>query len=172
VDKKIILFLALIFLFSFVSAESLSGVVVPSKVPLNESLIISGHYSGDSVDGNILCSFRIFDVYEDNRLIWRLSDEYTSADGFFNNSPFALNEPIFQRGKDYNAVVCCNIVCFDQNFYVGQKEDLAFGKTAGSLIMDFAFLSDSNNSYVWFLGLLMLFFLLYIFFTVKSIYFK
>jgi len=142
-DKKIILFLFSVFLISFVQAESITAVI-PSVVPFNQSLIISGHYNGDIVDGNVLCSFRIFDVYEDNRLIWRLSDEYTSADGFFNNSPFVLTDPVFQRGYDYNAVACCNTVCVDQNFSVIQKQDIVLGKTSESLAYDLTFFNNPD----------------------------
>ena len=145
-DKKIIGLVFLILVSSFVFAESLDSVVIPSKVSLNEELIIYGFFNGDVADGNILCSFRIFDVYEDNRLIWRLSDEYTAADGFVNNSPFTITEPVFQRGKDYNAVICCSVSCADQNFYVGQTEEIAFGKTSSALITDLRFWVNPENS--------------------------
>ena len=150
-DKKIILFLSLIFLVSFVYSESLNSVVIPSNVSLNKELVIYGFFDGDVYDGNILCSFRIFDIYEDKRLIWRLSDEYTSADGFVNNSPFVITEPVFQRGIDYNAVICCSVSCVDQSFSVGQKEDVALGKTPEALIWDLHFWTDKENSLTVFL---------------------
>ena len=154
-DKKIIGFFLLVCFSSFVFAESLNSVVIPSNVSLNKELLIYGFFNGDTTDGNILCSFRIFDVYEDNRLIWRLSDEYTSADGFVNNSPFVITEPVFQRGKDYNAVICCSVSCVDQNFYVDQTEEIAFGKTPNSLITDLRFWVDEENSLTVFLILVM-----------------
>lgn len=143
-DKKIITIFFLIAFSSFVLAESLEPVVIPSEVVLNENLIISGFFNGDSIDGNILCSFRIFDVYEDNRLIWRLSDEYTSADGFVNNSPFKITEPLFQRGKDYNAVICCSVSCADQNFQVMQKEDYIAGYNYNSLFYDILYFKNTD----------------------------
>lgn len=154
-DKKIIVLCLLLSFSSFVFAESLDSVVIPSKVNLNEELLIYGYFNGDAIDGNILCSFRIFDVYEDNRLIWRLSDEYTSADGFINNSPFTITEPVFKRGFDYNAVVCCSVSCADQNFYVEQTKEIAFGKTSSALITDLRFWVDEENSLTVFLILVM-----------------
>jgi len=147
----------LILFSGFVLAESLSSVVIPSTVALNKELIIYGYFNGDARDGNILCSFRIFDLHEDKRLIWRLSDEYTAADGFVNNSPFVVTEPVFQRGIDYNAVICCSVSCADQSFYVGQKEEIVLGKTSEALIWDLHFWTDEENSLTVFMVLVALF---------------
>jgi len=147
---KIVLVISLIFLIGFVFADSLEQVKIKSVVPLNENLTISGNYVTANENAGILCSFKIFDVQTTEKyLIERLSDEYTFSDGSFS-SKIKITEPLFQRGFDYNVVVCCASVCFDQNFYVDQKDDMAFGINAGSLTMDLAFWTDPENSFTAF----------------------
>lgn len=144
VQKKILILFLLLFCSS-VFAATLSQVTVRSTIPLNENLTISGHYLDPDKNAGVLCSFRIFDTQTtDKYLIKRLSDEYTFSDGSFSTE-YQITEPLFQRGYDYNAVVCCNIACYDQNFYVGQKDEIAFGKTTDSLILDVAYWNDGSK---------------------------
>lgn len=142
---KKLLFLSFFLLISvIVSANSLEQVKIKSVVPLNENLTVSGYYFADSNSG-VLCSFKIYDVQTANKyLIKRLSDEYTFSDGSFSTE-CKITEPIFQRGFDYNLMICCNTAYFDQNFYVAQKEDILFGYSTQSIFNDLLFFRSTET---------------------------
>lgn len=157
-EKKITLILFLILLSSFVFAASLNQVKVRSDVPLNENLTVSGYYADPDQNAGVLCSFKIFDTQtSDKYLVKRLSDEYTFSDGSFSTE-YKIIEPLFQRGFDYNVMVCCNIACYDQNFHVSQKDDIFLGYSSASIINDVLFFIDPNliGIIIFFVALLLI----------------
>lgn len=107
--------------------------------------MVFGRYS--DATPNILCSFYIFDLHDENQLITRLSDEYTFADGSFSSSTFKINEPELKRGQDYNLFVCCSMACANGVFKVLQKEDIALGVTSEAMIWDLVFWTAPENSF-------------------------
>lgn len=164
-DKKIILFAFLLLFSSMVYANALTQVKIRSNVPLNEKLTISGIYTDSDANSGVLCSFFLYDTQtSDKYLIRRLSDEYTFTGGIFSTE-YQITEPLFQRGFDYNAVVCCNTACYDQNFYVDQKSEIAFGFTSASLIMDTQFWTNPENSLTVFLIFIFVLFVFSVGFT-------
>ena len=140
--KKIVLITVFfIFLLSFVSS-AITDYRVPGNLPLNKTLTIYGVYSGGA---DVVCSFFIFDIVDQNQVIIRLSDEYTNSLGQFY-SEYQVTEPLFRRGIDYNAVSVCGSDEIGSVFYVEQKEDVAFGISPGMLRNDFAWWLDRDNS--------------------------
>lgn len=139
--KKAILAVSFLLMFSTCFA-AITNYTVPEEVPLNNTLTIFGTYSGGA---NQLCSFFLFDVEDQNQAIIRLSDEYTNSLGEFY-SEYQITEPLFRRGIDYNAVTVCGTDKVNQNFYVQQKEDIAFGITSEAIRNEWAFWTDSENS--------------------------
>lgn len=124
-------------------ADSITNYTVSPSVALNENLTIYGKYSSSDV----LCAFYIFDVenLDKNAAIVRLNDQYTFSDGSFYNQ-FKITEPLLRRGIDYNAITKCGTIEVGQVFSVAQKEEIAFGATSNSIISDFAFWTNSENS--------------------------
>ncbi|MDO8648142.1 MAG: hypothetical protein Q7R70_07095 [Candidatus Diapherotrites archaeon] len=146
----------------FATANTISNFNVPLHIPLNKNLSIYGKYSDVNGNGNVICSFWIFDLKDQNQLIKRLSDEYTFSDGSFS-STYPVTEPLFRRGIDYNVVVYCNTATANARIVVDQKEDIAFGVSPNSLITDFAYWSNAENSFTTvFLGLLFLSFMAFL----------
>lgn len=143
VQKKLILIAFCILFLSFVSATSLEQIKIKSNVPLNEKLTASGFYSAD-LNSGVLCSFKVFDNQTaDKYLIKRFSDERTFSDGSFSME-WEITEPTFQRGFDYNLLVCCNTACSDQNFFVAQKDDIWLGYNFNSLFYDVLYFRNVN----------------------------
>lgn len=142
--KKTIFFLFILLFSSIAFADSLEQVKLKTDVPLNEYLTVSAQYVNSDGNNEILCSFRVFDTQTtDKYLIKRFSDEYTSENGFVT-SERKITEPLFQRGFDYNIVVCCETACFYQNFFVSQKDDIWLGYNFNSLFYDVLYFNDPD----------------------------
>jgi len=137
--KKIML-LALL-LFSSSVFATISNYTVPANVPLNRDITIYGEYT----TGNVLCAFFLFDTADQNQAIIRLSDEYTYSDGTFY-AAYQITEPLFKRGKDYNAITKCETHTASQLFYVEQKEDLIFGITPDAMMLEMRWWVNPENS--------------------------
>jgi len=140
--KKALLGMVFLFFLSFVTANAITTLKVPSQVLLDKELTVSGTYAADSNNG-ILCSFRVFD--DENFLIIRLSDEYTFTDGTFSTE-YKLTEPLFGRGATYRINATCNTVSKDAYFSVGQRKDM-YGMNPDIIMNDFAWWIDGNNSF-------------------------
>ena len=149
--KKIFLIISLIFLISNVLAtDSITNYLVPNNVALNQNLTIYGELtSTDQNINNILCAFYIFDIKNTdlNQAIIRLTDQPTYTDGSFYTS-ITITEPLFRRGIDYNAITKCRSSEIGKVFSITQKEDIEFGIIPQSLIMDFKFFVEPQNSLV------------------------
>lgn len=113
----------LIFLFSFISAESISNYTIKSVVPLNTNQSVSGIYSTETTDANnlVLCSFSVVDV--NGVLVYRASDQYPQSKGFFSTE-FKVTEPLMKRGYDYNVTTRCGSVSDTNTFRVDLSENL------------------------------------------------
>jgi hypothetical protein len=137
-------------------ADSISNYTVSNQAPLNQNLTIYGVYSG-SPSADVLCAFYIFDLknLDVNKAVIRLSDQYTFSDGSFY-AEYLLSEPLFRRGIDYNAVTKCGTIEIGKKFTVAQKEDILFGITPNSLMNEFRFWVDPNNSLISFFFLFVL----------------
>jgi len=117
-NKKIILILILICLFSSFAYSAISNLKINPYVRLNEVLTISG----DSDTAQQLCKFIIKD--SNGYVIERLSDEYTFADNSFY-AQRQIVEPPYYRGDDFNVVVTCGTSSDFNTFNVLQPLGLA-----------------------------------------------
>ena len=155
----------------FTQANTVSDVRISPNIPLGSQLTVYAKYSDVNKVGNVVCSFYVFDTNNNQPLITRLSDEYTAADGTITSTPITLNEPLFRRGADYNVVILCNTAINPGGgvFHVGQKEDVAFGIRTESMIWDFAFWTDPENSVTAaFFGILIIVVLVFAFFLLRK----
>jgi hypothetical protein len=143
--KKFLLIFFSIFLCSFVFSDSIENYRVLTQVPLNQNLTIYGEYHAD-VNVDVLCAAYIFDIknLDVNVAVVRLKDQYTFSDGSFYNQ-IKIEEPLFQRGIDYNAITKCGTTETGAVFSVAQKEDIVAGFTPASISNDIRFWVDSNN---------------------------
>lgn len=141
--KKALFLVFLIIFSSFAFADSISNYRVSPSIPLNQNLTIYGVYSGGQ---DILCAFYVFDnsAMDYNKTIIRLNDNYTFSDGSFYNE-LKIEEPLFKRGIDYNAVAKCGTTEIGSIFSVAQKEEIVAGFSPDSIASDFRFWIDSDN---------------------------
>lgn len=154
--KKILLLAALLLISSFAFADSIVDYTVPSTIPLNTNLTIYGVYDATS-NSEILCSFFIFDTVDGNKLVIRLSDEYTLSDGTFSSLEYQITAPLFRRGFDYNAFTKCGSTTVSTTFYVDQKEELVAGITPENVRWDILwFVNPENTQTLFLVGLFIL----------------
>jgi hypothetical protein len=125
---------------------SITNYTVASEVPLNQDLTIYGLHD----TAEVLCAFFIFDIADENKVVIRLTDQYTFTDGSFY-SEYTITEPEFRRGFDYNAVTKCGSDTVSQSFYVGQRKDFILGYGSEQATADLSFWTDPENSYVAFI---------------------
>lgn len=120
---------------------TITNYEVPQSINLHDTLTITGKYSA----ADTLCSFILFNTDTPRRAIIRLSDQYSFSDGTFY-AEYVINEPLFRRFNDFNAVTTCGTDTVSQVFTVGQKEDIAFGINSTAMVNDFAFFLDQDSS--------------------------
>lgn len=101
--KKSIFFILFLFFFGMAVADSISDYTVPTTISFNQDLTIYGLFSGTPLE-DVLCTFLIFDV---NKLVERLDDQYTNSLGAFTARPYKITESKFQDNTDYNAITQC-----------------------------------------------------------------
>ena len=150
VMKKFCLVFAFFLLFGFVFADSISGYVVPSSVPLGQTITASGIFS----DANsTLCSFYFFDA-NTGALVTRATSQYSSTTGRFALAGFPITEPRFKRDSNYLLQSECGSASASLSFVVTQRETVAF---IGQ--QEFDYLTDNENLdtvFIW--GSMILFF--------------
>ena len=123
--RKIWFLLLLVGLAFPVFADTITDFKVPSSVPLNQKITVTGLF--EASDGNksgYLCGFYFFDL--NGNLIYRATDQYTTSTGRFTMNGVLLTEPTFQRDNNFNVRAECGTTSADANFYVAQKQE-AFG---------------------------------------------
>lgn len=142
--RVIVLFLIGFCVFVYFDGANAATIVdykIPVNVPLNDNLTVYGKYS----EPDVLCSFFIFGVNDNNFAVVRLNDQYSFSDGSFY-AEYKILEPLFVRGYDYNVVTKCGITEESKTFYVDQKNDIAFGISAGTLRNEMAFWTNGDTS--------------------------
>ena len=146
-NMKYILFLVFgLFFLTTVFSASITNYQVPSNVPLNQVITITGVYTDANVI-DVKCSFYFIDMQ--GNLVQQATDEYTSGDGTFASTSLILTEPVFQRDSVFTAHTNCGTATADANFVVGQKQD-AFSAGGVSIypqgfIRDAAFWTEGSN---------------------------
>lgn len=102
--KKIILILGLILFASFVHADIIADYSMPSTVPLDDYIAVSGTFIDDlNLNSNSQC-----DLYlsKDGIEIYRFTSQNTDLRGhFFFRSELPTN--VFTIGEDYNVTAVC-----------------------------------------------------------------
>lgn len=119
--KTIILLFLVLFAVNVFSAQTISDLNTNTPVPLATTLAITGNYNDSDSNSSVYCKFLILDSA--NRVIERLSDEKTFANGDFY-AQRVLNEPLYKRGTDYNVSVDCVNANSSKAFTIGQRETI------------------------------------------------
>lgn len=135
---SIILF---ILLLTFANA-AIDDYLVPSNIPLDEILTIDGQIS--PVADGVQCSIRVYN--DQNILVKRLTDEFTTSNGVFSSSYLKVTEPIFKRNQDYNVFTDCAGDGASSIFTVGQRE--SFDRFVQQ---EFLFATSQENTDVYFI---------------------
>ena len=123
--RKIILAFLFICLFTYISAEKITNLKIPSTLYAGEYLKISG----TTTSPNIWCSFIIYDV--NGYLVDRATDELSNVQGDFVSNMLQINEPPFFRGSDYNVAVNCGEAEDSNTFTVANVRPVDFGIEKG-----------------------------------------
>jgi hypothetical protein len=163
-DRRIgILMLILVCLSAFAFADVINNYVVPSSIPLNMSITATGFYDSNASKTNILCAFYFLD--SENNLVYRATDQYTTASGRFTMAGTIVREPTFQRGKTYNLHTECGGAYADANFFVGQKEEIldvaGFKLLPDSIVGDLLYWKDKPELILFLIFMLLLIFIVW-----------
>lgn len=147
--KKLILLLLFLGLFSGVFADSISDYLVPSIVPLNQTITATGLFLDDNGENSgVLCSFFFFD--DANLPLERATDEWTNSNGRFSTTSYILKEPIFQRGRTYSLRTECGNTFETASFVVGQKQEafdfFGFKLFPQGVVGDYLYFTDKENT--------------------------
>lgn len=136
--KKLLLLLG-IFLFPFISADSIDSLTIDSNVFLNHNQTIYAVFNATDCE-NVLCSLIVFD--DENKPVYRASDEYTNNSCIFSTE-FEVFEPVFKRGRDYNIVVYCDGSSALSEFRVDNREPIG-----DYLVAETFFLKDNPTDFI------------------------
>ena len=148
--RKIFLLLILFASLGFVFSDSITSYVVPSSVPLGQTITASGIYSDSNTT---LCSFYFFNT-DTGDLVTRATSQYTSGTGRFALAGFPITEPRFKRDSNYSLQSECGSATANLSFVVTQRETVAF---VGQ--QEFDYLTNNENVdtvFMW--GAMFLFF--------------
>lgn len=150
--KKLLILLILVcFCFNVFATSEILEYKIPSQVNVDQRISATGFYSdGNNPVNNIKCSFYFLD--DNNVLVSRATDEYTTLTGRFVLTPFLINEPTFLRGKEYTLRTECNLAIVEEKFFVGQRSTIAHLGT-----QEFEYLTNPENIdtfSIWFLILI------------------
>jgi len=159
-NKFFVFLLISLFLVSFVSADSITGLTMPTEVELDKTISATGIYSADSnVDAGVLCSFYFFRASDDIFIV-RATDQYTTATGRFTMPNFPITEPTFFRDSNYYLTAECGDASdTSSDFIVLQRESLA---RMGQQEFDFATSSGTTDTiFIWGVMILILLALLF-----------
>jgi len=136
--RKKIIPLLIVLLFGFVLADNITNYQVLSDVPLGTNLTISGKFLDDlNINTNIWCDY--YALNSQGEKIYRLSSTKTDLKGNFFAS-LTINEPIFKRGNDYNALTICDQAEMKGQFTVSQRETIF-----NPLLFEFKWIFESEN---------------------------
>lgn len=174
-NKKILVLIALLFCLTIGFADSITNYVVPSSVPLNQEVTATGLFDGNAGKENIICSFYLVDLQ--GNLVYRATDQYTTATGRFAMKGKILTEPKFVREQTYTLHTECGFATADANFLVAQKQEWfsvgGFNFFPQSLPFDLLYFKDTNNSisiFWWFV--IVLIFAVAIWLILSAMFFK
>ena len=156
-NKLLLIFFLIVLSSSVFATQTITDLNTNSPVPLNKTLTITGNFVDDASADSIFCKFVVRD--EDNKVVERLSDERTYANGDFY-AQRVIDEPLYKRGQDYNVSVDCDTTNSTVLFTVGQRESI--GHTAEQETL-FAFDRGNLDSILFFGSLI---FVLIICFTI------
>ena len=118
--RKILLAFLFICLFTYISAESITNLKIPTTIYTGEFLKVSG----TTTTPNIWCSFIIYD--DNGFLADRATDELSNIQGDFVSNMLQINQPPFFMGSDYNVVVNCGEAQDSSIFTAQNKRDVSF----------------------------------------------
>lgn len=145
--KYIFLGLILLVLSSFVLADTITQYTLPSDVPLNQKITVTGLYDSNAGKNAVLCSFYFLD--DDGKLVYRASDQYTVSSGRFTMLGVTMTEPTFVRGQTYTLHTECGGAVADGNFFVGQKQEafdfFGYKFYPQGVTMDFLYFNGDNG---------------------------
>jgi len=172
-DKRIaILMLLLVCLSAFAFADTITQYTLPSNVPLNQKVTVTGLYDSNAGKNQILCSFYFLD--NDAKLVYRASDQYTVASGRFTMLGVTMTEPVFVRGQTYTLHTECGGASADGNFSVGQKQEAfdLFGYKfyPQGVTMDFLYFGGDNSLMIFGLFIMIFVFIGLIIVGVSNLY--
>jgi hypothetical protein len=115
-----------ILIFTLLLGQCWSATIVdyavPASVPLGQKITATGTYTSDINEG-IKCSFYFLDDL--NNLVYRATDQYTTATGRFTMTGKTLLEPDFKRAHTYTLQSECGDATAQSTFTVAQREDIA-----------------------------------------------
>lgn len=152
----VVLLLFSLFFVSGAFADDINFYVVPENVPLNQPATATGVYTDSNVSG-VLCSFYFLDA-ETQVILSRATDQYADGSGRFVMPGYVVREPVFSRGSLITLKSACGTAEADANFYVGQKQEVLPGVSSQGFLLDMAFFTNPENSFV----LVMAFFIILI----------
>jgi len=171
-DKRIAFLMILLLCFSvFAFADTISNYSLPSNVPLNQKVTVTGLFDSNAGKNQVLCSFYFLD--STSKLVYRATDQYTVASGRFTMLGVNMAEPIFVRGQTYTLHTECGGAVADGNFVVGQKQEafniLGYNFYPQGVTMDFLYLKD-NGLMVFFLFLMIFVFVSVVVLGAKNLF--
>lgn len=149
ITTTIIITLFVLLISAFAFSDTITDYQVPSSVPLNQPITATGVYWDDSNTHSIvLCSFYIL---EDGKIVYRETDQYSTATGRFAMNGRLLTEPLTVRGEEYTLRSECGTATVDSNFKVDQKQEainvFGFNWYPQGSMLDLLYLRDNS----WFL---------------------
>jgi hypothetical protein len=137
--------------FAFAST-SITNYIIPSNVPLGDVVTATGvlNDTNGTTEG-YLCNFYFLD--DQNVLIKRATDQYTTSTGRFTMVNFVPTEPTFKRDHNYTVLSECKGATASATFLLGNFETISQPAS-----QNFAWLTHPENTDTFFIwGALILF---------------